>query len=98
MVLGCSEAVYDGNERRSEYLTLSNGMRLAYDLYLPTKKGIPADKPLPALFKYTPYTRAFTIFDKDGQNIIADLFNLGWKERYGSLLTEAYMKRSSRRR
>lgn len=78
---GYSEAVYDGNERRSEYLKLSNGTRLAYDLYLPTKKGVPASKRLPVLFKYTPYTRAFTIFDKDGKNIIADLFNLGWKEK-----------------
>jgi putative CocE/NonD family hydrolase len=78
---GYSEAVYDGDQRRSDYLALSNGTRLAYDLYLPTKKGNPADKPLPVLFKYTPYTRAFTIFDKDGKNIIADLFNLGWKEK-----------------
>ena len=78
---GYSEAIYNGNERRSEYLTLSNGTRLAYDLYLPTKKGVPADKRLPVLFKYTPYTRAFTIFDKDGKNIIAGLFNLGWKEK-----------------
>jgi len=78
---GYSEAVYDGNERRSNYLTLSNGTRLAYDLILPTKKGVPANKPLPVLFKYTPYLRTFTIFDKAGNNIIADLFNLGWKER-----------------
>ena len=78
---GYSEAVYDGNLRRSDYLTLSNGTRLAYDLYLPTKKRVPADEPLPVLFKYTPYLRTFTIFDKDGRNIIADLFNLGWKER-----------------
>jgi putative CocE/NonD family hydrolase len=78
---GYSEAVYDGNQRRSDYLTLSNGTRLAYDLFLPTKKGVPADKPLPVLFKYTPYTRTFTIFDKDGKNIIAGLFNLGWKEK-----------------
>ena len=60
---GYSEAVYDGNERRSEYLKLSNGTRLAYDLILPTKKGVPANKPLPVLFKYTPYLRTFTIFD-----------------------------------
>jgi putative CocE/NonD family hydrolase len=78
---GYSEAVYNGNERRSDYLKLSNGTRLAYDLYLPTKRGVPADKPLPVLFKYTPYLRTFTIFDKDGKNIIADLFNLGWKEK-----------------
>jgi len=78
---GYSEPVYDGNERRSDYLTLSNGTRLAYDLILPTKKGVPAGKPLPVLFKYTPYLRTFTIFDKAGNNIIADLFHLGWKER-----------------
>jgi putative CocE/NonD family hydrolase len=78
---GYSEAAYDGNERHSDYLMLSDGTRLAYDLILPTKKGVAADKPLPVLFKYTPYTRAFTIFDKDGKNIIAGLFDLGWKEK-----------------
>ncbi len=78
---GYSEAIYDGNKRISDYLTLSNGTRLAYDVYLPTKHNVPADKPLPVLFKYTPYLRTFTIFDKDGRNIIAGLFNLGWKEK-----------------
>jgi uncharacterized protein len=79
--LGYSEAIYDGSQRISEYFTLSNGTRLAYDLILPTKGGVPAGKPLPVLFKYTPYLRTFTIFDKDGKNIIADLFDLGCKER-----------------
>jgi putative CocE/NonD family hydrolase len=78
---GYSEAIYDGTQRISEYLTLSNGTRLAYDLILPTQKGAPANKPLPVLFKYTPYLRTLTIFDKAGNNIMADLFNLGWKER-----------------
>jgi predicted acyl esterase len=78
---GYSEAVYDGYQRRSDYLTLSNGTRLAYDLILPTKKGVPAKGPLPTLFKYTPYNRTFTIFDKEGNNIIAGLFNLSWKEK-----------------
>jgi len=78
---GYSEATYDGNKRISDYLMLSNGTRLAYDLYLPTKKGVPADKPLPVLFKYTPYLRTFTIFDQAGNNLIAGLFNLGWKEK-----------------
>jgi len=78
---GYSEALYDGNERRSDYLKLSDGTRLAYDLILPTKSGLPANKPLPVLFKYTPYLRTFTIFDRGGNNIIADLFNLGWIER-----------------
>ena len=78
---GYSEKIYDGNKRISDYLMLSSGTKLAYDLFLPTNKGVPADKPLPVLFKYTPYTRTFTIFDKAGNNIIAGLFNLGWKEK-----------------
>ena len=78
---GYSEAMYDGAKRRSDYLTLSNGTRLAYDLILPTKKGIPAGGRLPVLFKYTPYLRTFTIFDEKGKNIIANLFDLGWKEK-----------------
>jgi uncharacterized protein len=78
---GYSEATYDGARRMSDYLTLSNGTRLAYDLILPTKKGVPAGGRLPVLFKYTPYLRTFTIFDKKGKNIIAELYDLGWKER-----------------
>ena len=70
---GYSEAVYDGTQRTSDYLTLSDGTRLAYDLFLPTKKGVPADKPLPVLFKYTPYDRAWTVFDKDGNFVLAEL-------------------------
>ena len=78
---GYSKAEYDGNQRISDFLTLPDGRRLAYDLILPTKKGIPTKEPLPVLFKYTPYLRTFTIFDAKGKNIIAGLFKLGWKER-----------------
>jgi putative CocE/NonD family hydrolase len=78
---GYSEAMYDGGRRTSDYLTLSNGTRLAYDLILPTKKGVASGERLPVLLKYTPYLRTFTIFEKDGKNIIADLYDLGWKER-----------------
>jgi uncharacterized protein len=78
---GYCEAIYDGNQRISDYLTLSNGTRLAYDLILPTLKGKPANTPFPVLFKYTPYLRTFTIFDKKGKNVISDLFSLGLKER-----------------
>ena len=70
---GYSEVIYDGSKRTSDYLTLSDGTRLAYDLFLPTKKGVSVDKPLPTLFKYTPYDRAWTIFDKDGNFGLAEL-------------------------
>jgi len=78
---GYSEAIYDGNKRISDYLTLSNGTRLAYDLILPTKNGVLASEPLPVLFKYTPYLRTFTIFDKDGKNLITFFVDLKWYEK-----------------
>ena len=65
---GYSEVLYDGWQRRSTYLMLSDGTRLAYDLFLPTKKGVPANQPLPVLFKYTPYDRAWTLWGKDGHD------------------------------
>ena len=57
----------------SNYLLLPDGTRLAYDLFLPTKDGVVADQALPVLFKYTPYDRAWTVFDKDDNFNLADL-------------------------
>ena len=79
--LGFSSAIYNGSERRSDYLTLAGGVRLAYDLILPTKNRVPATERLPVLFKYTPYLRTFTVFDASGRNILAELFDMGWKAR-----------------
>jgi putative CocE/NonD family hydrolase len=78
---GHSQAIYDGYERRSQYLTLGDGTRLAYDLYLPTKDGVPADDPMPTLFKYTPYLRTFTIFDADGNFLLGDLYQFEWHQK-----------------
>ena len=78
---GYTPARYDGNLRRSDYLTLPNGTRLAYDLILPTRDGVPAAEPLPVLFKYTPYLRTFTIFDREGHNLVSDLFEMPWWQR-----------------
>jgi len=78
---GYSEAIYDGYVRRSDYLTLSDGTKLAYDVLLPTKDGVPADEPLPALFKFTPYLRTMTMVDNDGSILIAELFELKWYEK-----------------
>jgi putative CocE/NonD family hydrolase len=78
---GYSEAIYDGYERRSQYLALDDGTRLAYDLYLPTRDGIAADKPLPALLKYTPYLRTFTIYDADGHFLLGELRDLKWYQK-----------------
>ena len=72
------EKAYDGSQRTSDYLALADGTRLAYDLILPTKHGVPANRPLPVLFKYTPYGRAWTVFDKNGKSNLADLEALPW--------------------
>ncbi len=70
---GYSEDVYDGSKRTSDFLTLSDGARLAYDLFLPTKKGVPASESMPVLFKYTPYDRAWTLFGPDGHDYFCDI-------------------------
>jgi uncharacterized protein len=75
---GYSEARYDGSRRISDYLTLSDGTKLAYDLILPTQGGVLADRPLPVLFKYTPYLRTYILYDKNGKNMVADLYR--WSE------------------
>ncbi|HSB02132.1 MAG TPA: CocE/NonD family hydrolase, partial [Anaerolineales bacterium] len=70
---GYSEMVYDGAQRTSDFLTLSDGTRLAYDLFLPVKEDVVADVPLPTLFKYTPYGRCWTVLDEDGKNNFSEL-------------------------
>ncbi len=78
---GYSVKIYDGSKRVSDYLTLSNGTKLAYDLILPTQKGVPAKSALPVLFLYTPYLRTFIIFDENGKDIISGLYRLKWYEK-----------------
>jgi putative CocE/NonD family hydrolase len=69
---GYSPSLHDGAKRTSDFLPLSDGTRLAYDLFLPTKKGVPATERLPVLFKYTPYDRAWTLWGPDGHNNYCD--------------------------
>jgi predicted acyl esterase len=75
---GYPAAVYSGYERRSQYLALDDGTRLAYDLLLPAKRRLPAVEPPPVLFKYTPYLPAFTTFDAVGKLLLVDLYELKW--------------------
>ena len=75
---GYSEAIYNGGKRVSDYLIFPNGTRLAYDLFLPAKNGVSADRPLPVLFKYTPYGRAWTIYDENGKNRLSQIVDFPW--------------------
>ena len=54
---GYSEKKYDGYALHSHYMTLKSGLRLAYDVYIPTKDGAEAAEPLPLIMLYSPYGR-----------------------------------------
>ncbi len=43
--------------KKSEYVPMSDGVKLAIDIYLPAKG--PEQKAFPVIIEYTPYTRAF---------------------------------------
>lgn len=70
---GYSEPIYDGYERKSDYMSLSDGTKLAYELLLPTKGGVVAQDPLPVLFSYTTYLRAYNMV-KDGKVVDNKIF------------------------
>lgn len=63
---GYSAELYNGYVRHSDYLSLSDGTKLAYDLLLPEKDGEAAKDPFPVLFSYTTYLRAYNMV-KDGK-------------------------------
>ena len=77
---GYSQAIYDGYVRRSDYLALSDGTRLAYDLLLPTRRGAPAKAPLPVLLIHTTYLRAVNMVE-GGKILLEGLSTLSWMAR-----------------
>lgn len=54
---GYSTASYDGVERTSFYIAMRDGVKLAADLYRPTKNGVTAGEKLPVIWSHTPYNR-----------------------------------------
>lgn len=54
---GYSEAEYDGYQRYSVYVPVSDGTKLAVDYCIPTQNGVEAGEALPVVFTYTPYGR-----------------------------------------
>jgi putative CocE/NonD family hydrolase len=72
---GYSAEVCDGYVRCSDYLSLSDGTKLAYDLLLPARDGIAEKNPLPVLFSYTTYLRAYNMV-KDGKVVDNEILPL----------------------
>ena len=79
--MGAQETGFDGTTRFSDYLPLADGTRLAYDLILPTIAGRPSEQPLPALFKYTPYLRAYAIRGEQEKSRVAELYRMPAAQR-----------------
>jgi predicted acyl esterase len=55
---GYSNARYDAYERKSFYVPVRDGTRLAVDIYRPVKDGRPIGGPAPVVFDYSRYWRA----------------------------------------
>jgi putative CocE/NonD family hydrolase len=79
--MGAQETGFDGTTRFSDYLPLADGTRLAYDLILPTVAGRPSEQPLPTLFKYTPYLRAYAIQGEQEKSRVAELYRMPAAQR-----------------
>lgn len=60
---GYSTAQYDSYTKKSEYVEMSDGTKIAVDIYLPAG-GPELSEGYPVVFQYTPYGRAFTIPQK----------------------------------
>ena len=76
---------YDGFVRTSRYVALSDGIRLATDLYLP--EGLPAGKRVPTILILTPYIRSLELEPDVGPPLDALAYDSGgWGpglSRYG---------------
>lgn len=67
---GYSEIQYDGWKRSSQYVAVSDGTKLAMDIFRPTDKGEVVTTPLPVIFIFTPYGRGMSVFKGVGGNSI----------------------------
>ena len=59
---GYTEALYDGWTRSSEYVAVTDGTKLAMDIFRPTRNGEVITTPLPGIFIFTPYGRGMSVF------------------------------------
>ena len=58
---GYSSQVYKSYLKSSEYVEMSDGTKIAVDVYMP--QGGPKQSSYPVIFQYTPYGRAFALPD-----------------------------------
>ncbi len=57
---GYSEARFTEWQKTSQYVPMSDGVKLAVDIYRPAVKGRAVDEKFPVVWIHTPYRRAYT--------------------------------------
>lgn len=60
---GYSKAEYTSYTKKSQYVEMSDGVKIAVDIYLPSGSSNDADS-FPTVFQFTPYGRSFTVPEK----------------------------------
>ena len=61
---GYTQPHYDDWQRNSRYVTLSDGVQVAIDIYLPIHHGTLSDESYPVLFRHNAHGRVTLIDDK----------------------------------
>ena len=74
---GYSAPVYSEWVRFSQYIPARDGTKLAIDIYRPSVGGKPISEPLPVIWTFTPYRRAFKL--PDGR-LITQMHQMPWAE------------------
>ena len=78
--LGYSEAIYKSYEKTSRYVEMSDGTKLAVDIYLPADCKEEAADSFPTVFQYTPYGRAYAVPEANLITRIGMKFAVGTSE------------------
>ena len=78
---GYSEPQYESWATRSEFITLSDGVKIAVDILIPSE-GPPLER-FPVLFQHTPYNRAYLV-PKMGpiKHVVSRSIGFGWGPAY----------------
>lgn len=79
---GYQEASYEDHQLSSQFVQMSDGVRLAVDMYTPTQG--PPQTQFPVILVYTPYNRSFLIPNMNpALKLISKVSGRGWGPIYG---------------
>ncbi len=77
-----SPVEYEDVHKQSLFLTMEDGTRLAADIFRPAVKGHPIEEPVPLVWLYTRYNRAFQVgnrvLDSMEQPVLRELVRRGY--------------------